>query len=201
MPDTDGAQGGTPNDGGKPDSSADDKSKATQQSTQSGGTPDGEGGTPDSAAEDTEALRKALRTERESRRDLERRLKAIEEKDLPEKDKADKRVIELEEENKGLAEALVRERTQNAIARAAAAQGIVDADVAMLLLEQQDLIDYNDDGEPVNVEAALKALVAKRPYLVRANSQNADAAAGTRGAGAPVKGMNDLIRRAAGREG
>lgn len=204
MPDN-GSQGGTPNTETETGSKADDdKNKGTnasQQSNESGGTPDAEGGTQDSAAEDTEALRKALRTERESRKELEKRLKAIEEKDLPEADKATKRAAELEEENRALAEQLVRERTNNAISRAATAAGIVDVEVAQLLLEQEDLIDYDDDGNPTNVVAALKALTTKRPFLVKANQQNADASAGTRSSGGPAKSMNDLIRRAAGREG
>lgn len=202
MADDDG-KGGTPSPGSATDSAADDNkgNQGAQQSNGSGGTPDAEGGTQDSAAGDTEALRKALKAERESRRDLEKRLKAIEEKDLPDADKARTRVTELEEENKSLAEQLVRERTSNAVTRAAASLGIVDVEVASLLLEQEDTIDYDDDGKPTNVEAALKALIAKRPFLVKANQQNADAAAGTRTSGGPVKSMNDLIRRAAGREG
>lgn len=201
----DGGPGGKPADGSATQTStsttAGQGTEGQQQSSQSGETPGGEGGTQDGAAGDTEALRGALKKERDARRVLESRVRELETKDLPDAQKAATRAQQLEEENKSLAEQLVRERTTNAVTRVAANLGVIDVDVAMLLLEQADTIDYDDEGKPINAEAALKALIAKRPYLVRSGQQSADAAAGTRAGAKPGGGMNDLIRRAAGREG
>ena len=53
---------------------------------------------------------------------------------------------------------------------AAGKLGIVDPDAAVKLLDWST-VEYGTDGSPTNVEAALKALIAKRPYLASQQQQ------------------------------
>lgn len=155
-----------------------------------------------------EAGRKAIQREREKAkaaeeraRAAEERIKAIEEKDLPAAEKAARRLAELEEENKRLAGELVMRDVAAEVAKAAAKIGVIDTDVVMVLLRENDSIDFDADGKPINVEAAIKDLVKQKPYLARPAGAGADAGAGTRAGATPGLGMNDIIRRAAGRTG
>lgn len=49
--------------------------------------------------------------------------------------------------------------------------GIIDLDAAHRLLDPQAL-EFGEDGKPTNVEAALKALVKEKPYLVRQEAKS-----------------------------
>ncbi len=53
----------------------------------------------------------------------------------------------------------------------AAAMGIIDPDAAVKLLDW-DTLEFGEDGAPKNVEAALKKLVAAKPYLVKAQGSS-----------------------------
>lgn len=176
--------------------------------------PNDDGAKPSEGAEQgddatlAEAGRKAIQREREKAKAAEERakaaeerIKAIEEKDLPAAEKAARRVAELEEENKRLASELVLRDVSAEVAKAATKIGVIDTDVVMVLLRENDSIDFDADGKPVNVEAAIKDLVKQKPYLARPTAAGADAGAGTRPGAAPGQGMNDIIRRAAGRTG
>lgn len=82
------------------------------------------------------------------------------------------------------------------IAAKAPALGIIDPELAVLLLTQSGKVTVNDDLTVSGLDEALKALIKERPHLVRATRQDVDAGAGTggsRGAGAS-KSMNDFIR-------
>lgn len=168
--------------------------------------PEGEGDGDEAAL--AEAGRKAIQRERdkakaaeERARAAEERIKAIEEKDLPAAEKAGRRVAELEEENKRLAADLVMRDVAAEVAKAAAKVGVIDTDVVMVLLRESDSIDFDAEGKPINVEAAIKDLIKSKPYLARPQAAGADAGAGTRPGATPGQGMNDIIRRAAGRQG
>lgn len=198
MPDS--GQGATPDaTGATPGQTEEPKPDAA------GATPDaaqGEGATPDL----NEAGRKALQRERdkakgaeERARAAEARIRELEEKDLPEAEKGKRRIEELEKENQRLAEELVQRDVATEVAKAAVKVGVIDSDVVMVLLRENDAIDFDSNGKPINVEAAVRDLVKSKPYLVRPGAGGADAGAGTRPGAAPGGGMNDLIRRAAGR--
>lgn len=202
-------ESGTPGATPTPDAA---KAGATEGKTTEGTKPpEGaapEGGKPSEPAtpEQDEATQTAIRNARElakraaDERDAARaRLKELEEKDLPEAEKTAKRNKELEEENQRLAQALVEIEVTAQVNAAAAKLGVVDAEVVSVLLREKDTIEFDADGRPVNVEAAMKALLREKPFLSRAAAQGADAGAGTRAGATPGGGMNDLIRRAAGR--
>lgn len=85
------------------------------------------------------------------------------------------------------------------IASRAPRLGIVDPELAVLLLERNNSVVVNDDGSVAGLDDALKALIKDRPHLVRATQQDIDAGAGTGGTRTPsgTKSMNDIIRGAA----
>lgn len=88
--------------------------------------------------------------------------------------------------------ALRQERTTNAVITAAAKKG-VDPDLAVRLMAGET-VEYDEDGRPVKVDAALDALVKKFPQLAATQSGGSSAANGARSAaGQPVE--TDAERR------
>lgn len=85
------------------------------------------------------------------------------------------------------------------IASRAPRLGIVDPEVAVLLLERNANVSVGDDGTVTGLDEALKALIKDKPHLVRATTQPVDAGAGTGGqrTGGGKTTMNDIIRGAA----
>lgn len=84
------------------------------------------------------------------------------------------------------------------IAAKAPKMGIVDPEVAVVLLERNPSITVSDDGVVTGLDEALKALVKEKPFLVRATSQGVDGGSGTGGGRPAAKpGMNEIIRGAA----
>lgn len=84
------------------------------------------------------------------------------------------------------------------IAARAPKMGIVDPEVAVVLLERNPGITVSDDGVVTGLEEALKQLVKDKPFLVRAATQGVDAGAGSGGGRPNAKpGMNEIIRGAA----
>jgi hypothetical protein len=161
-----------------------------------GGTGDGAGGDGDAGlrAELAKVREEAAR----SRRELAK-LKAAGESEQ------ERRERELEEAKASAASATAAVRTmrlENAVLRRASHHGIVDPDVAARLVE---LTADAWDGDTVKVpalDAALKALVKDKPYLVRAGGAAAgDGGGSNRENGAPAGAvdMNARIREMAGR--
>ncbi len=119
-------------------------------------------------AEYVRQLRAEAASNRKRAAELEAKVKADEESKLGESEKLTRRLAELE---KSLTEAQTRhtERvTRYEIMLAAQKLGIVDPDAAYKLLEP-GAITYDDNGQPQNVEKALRELAAKRPFLVGSN--------------------------------
>ena len=122
----------------------------------------------DQEAVSLEELRK-LRSEAAG---LRRRLKEREDADkaaedaaLSEAEKLKRRVAELEEAQRISQEERRVLLTRSAVEREARKLQIVDEDAAFRLLEP-DALEYGDDGQPTNVEKALKKLIERRPFLV-----------------------------------
>lgn len=119
---------------------------------------------------------------------LEERVKAME------KELADERAknTRLEQERKD-------ERTDGAIREAARRLNAADPDDVVRLLDRDDLT-IEEDGNPTNAEAIVRAMLRKKPHLTRAGG-GGGADGGNRGT--PGKGssedMNDLLRSARGR--
>lgn len=182
--------------------------EATTSPAAGGATPEADDADGGDVAALAEAGRKAIQRERdkakaaeERARAAEERAKAYEEKDLPEAERTKRRLSELEDENQRLAAELVNRDVAAEVAKAAAKIGVIDTDVVMVLLREEDSIDFDAKGKPINVEAAIKDLIKQKPYLARQSSAGADAGAGTRPGTSPGLSMNDAIRRAAGRQG
>lgn len=99
---------------------------------------------------------KALREAEKARADAE----------LTETQRLTNRQKELEAENEKLKTQLRENAIAAAIAKQALALGIIDPDAAVKLLNTDELEVDEETGKPKNVEAALKALIKDKPYLV-----------------------------------
>jgi len=150
---------------------------------------------------DAEYVRK-LRAEaadyRKRLRDLEGRVKTEEETRMPEQERLQKKTKELEQQVTQYQQSL-RERTlRYEVMLAASKLGIVDPDAAFRLLDTASL-EFDDNGQPKDVERALKALLSNKPYL----AAGAGHASATNPAGGTSKAINGdpmilAARRAAG---
>lgn len=96
-----------------------------------------------------------------------------------------------------------KERERNLILRYEIASraprlGIVDPEIAVLLLERSPGVTVADDGTVTGIDEALKQLIKDRPHLARSAALPVDAGAGVGGTrtGGKVT-MNDIIRRGA----
>jgi len=142
---------------------------------------------------DRERAMKTIRTLREEAKaavkqikeveTLRARVKEIDDAKLSEQERLTKRAEEAETK---LTQA--QKQTQDRINRyevqlQASRLGIVDPDAAVKLLDW-DTLEYAQDGTPKDVDAALKALLADRPYLAAAQQQQrpASQASATNGA-------------------
>lgn len=74
-------------------------------------------------------------------------------------------------------------RARQAVDRQARRLGVVDEDAAWRLLAP-DALAYDAAGAPTNVEEALRALVAERPWLVRGGAPGPEGTAGPETGGA-----------------
>lgn len=114
--------------------------------------------------------------------------KLAEDAKLSEQERLSKRVAELESRESSLQQA-VRERTlRYEVAVHAQKLGIVDADAAFRLMDQQAL-EFDEEGAPTNTEKVLGQMLKTRPYL--------QASAGP----PPVPGTTNGASRARGPEG
>lgn len=127
-------------------------------------------------------------------------LRQLREKDIPEAEKAQRRLVELE----AAASAWTIER-QNLVmeaqaVRLAAKLGFADAEDALgWLARNRNDVEFDDKGSPVNLERLLRELLKSKPhYQADAVRPRGSAEGGARGTGAPVD-FNAAIRRAAGR--
>jgi predicted RNase H-like nuclease (RuvC/YqgF family) len=138
-----------------------------------------------------EAYVRKLREEsagyRKRAQEAEAKVRAVEEKDLSEREKLQRRVEELETHNRNLEGSL---RSADVISQAARAGAVNPAMVAKLV-----------DKEAEDVGQAIAAIKKECPQLFRppAGSANGGAATGAGSAAPPKEGMNFLIRQAAGR--
>jgi hypothetical protein len=145
----------------------------------------------------------ALKTERAAReaaektaRDLVKRIKAFEDKDKSESEKAVERIAELERENTELRARQRADSLRDAATAAARKVGFWDPDLAYALIDPA-AVEFTEDGRPKNIEHLVGAIAREKPRLVNASP---DFGGGPRGGVAPSgTDMNAAIRRAAGR--
>lgn len=195
MPD-DTTTGGTPGGGGTPTQAG--QAGTGSQSSATGGTP-GSGGTPGQADDYTE-LKNAIAKERERARLAEERLKTVEEKDLPEAEKRQRRISELESAEKSWTSERQDLRMEIQAVRAAAKLGFADPEDALgWLSRNREKVVFDDKGHPTNLESLLREVLKTKPhFLAETVRPRGSAEGGARGTGAPVD-FNAAIRRAAGR--
>lgn len=136
--------------------------------------------------------------------DLEARLKQMEDAQLSEDQKREKahqdalaRAAELEQREAALAQQLKAERLQNAVERAAGRDekdknGAVKRpafhapDEAYALLNK-DAIEYDEQGNPTNIDVLLVDLATKRPHLVKAEPKASAGSPANPGRGAATE--------------
>lgn len=182
-----------PQDGNRQDS---------QQNPASGQEPQGGQGQQPDEGELPEPVREMLRNYRQENRSLRERLRAVEQQQQgggqPQGDTITKEQFQQHEQQ--WQERLRQQGVRSEVAMASAKLGIVDAEAAYRLLDTNDL-DFDDKGNPTNVEQALKNLTRERPWLV--NRTPRGGADGGAGGAAPRSGasMNDVLRQATGRGG
>jgi hypothetical protein len=111
-------------------------------------------------------LRREAQTLRKRLTDFEDRDKAAQAAALTDAEKLQKRLAELE-----LAHATAQKTHLERVVRyevmlKASALGVVDPDAAVKLLDWPAL-EFDDEGQPKNTEAVLKALLKAKPYLLK----------------------------------
>lgn len=193
----------TPQAGGpaQPQVGASQAQAAEAQSSQADGA-DNAGGTVD-----VEALQRQLadsvKAERQLRAERQRLIdaqKAADDAKLPEQERLQRRVKELEDATA----AHERERadwlTRDAVGRAALRLGFRDPVDAYALLDRGQL-DLDDKGQPRNVDRLLTDLLVAKPYLGSGQTGRPQGSAdgGTRGPAPQQIDMNAALRSAAGR--
>lgn len=152
-----------------------------------------------SAEPDTLTVEEARKLRSEAR-NLRERLKQLEEKDLPEAERRQKRLSELEaSETRWTTERQDLQMEASAV-RLATKLGFADADDALgWLARNRGKVTFSDEGRPTNLEHLLKELLREKPhYLAETSRSRGTAEGGARGVGAPVD-FNAALRRAAGR--
>lgn len=145
---------------------------------------------------DAEYVRK-LRSEaaeyRKKLRTLEEKVKAEEEAKLSEQERLQKRLAELERQRDDWERERQERSLRHEVELTAARLGIIDAEAAYRLIDLSE-IEFSEDGKAKNVEAKLKELIQRKPYLASAQmARNAGAGAGN---SQPDRvNMNEWIRK------
>jgi hypothetical protein len=97
-------------------------------------------------------------------RELEQKLKQYEEAQLSEQEKLQRRLAELERERaeweRNRQETVLRYEIQLAAQRL----GVVDTDAAYRLIDLSE-VEFDEEGRPTNVDAVVRGLLQKRPWL------------------------------------
>lgn len=127
------------------------------------GTEGGDGG----EEVDVATLQRDLLHARDQAAQFRAELKALREAKRQEKE-AEKteaqRVVEMESEVARLRAELASARLESSVAAHAARLNIIDPEAAVKLLDRS-LLELDEEGNPKNVEAALRELIKERPYL------------------------------------
>lgn len=158
-----------------------------------------EGGSADGGAADIERrlrnMEEATRRMAQERDEARRLLEEARRQALPDDERA--RLTALDQQ---LAQQRDKERSlilRYEIASRAPKLGIVDPEIAVLLLERNGNLNVTDSGEVEGLDEALRQLVKDKPHLVRATNVAVDAGAGASGGGGrPKQSMNEFIRAA-----
>ncbi len=111
-----------------------------------------------------EALKAQHKAERARAAELETKLKAFEDAKLSDTERLTKRIAELERQHTDASRAQQERILRYEAQLAASKLAIVDPDAAVKLMDWSAL-EYDEAGQPTNIESVLKELVKQRPYL------------------------------------
>jgi len=198
MPDSTGASGGQAPAGTQPQEGTPPGGQEPQgtQTGQEPGAPDGEAEviTTDPAllAQQLREVRREQARNRQKLAALEQEKAAAEAAKLSDVERKDREIAALKEERDGLQAQLVDQRLQTAVTEAASKLGFRNPALAYSLLDKADLVD--EAGKVRGVEAALRQLLQKEPYL--GTGAPVDFGGGQRGkpSGDGKPSMNDALR-------
>lgn len=195
--------GQVPTSGGAPAAPTDTPSTGTNPkvapTAPAAGADDGDG-----HSEEPMSLEEARKLRRESN-ELRKRIKSAEDRITAEEDakrseseRLVKQVADLEAANASLLAQGQERAVRLSTVEVASRLGFRNPEVAYRLLDKAD-IDFDDIGQPKNVEKLLKALLDKEPYLARTNGAG-DFGGGNRGQTPEGKpSMNELLKRGFGK--
>lgn len=162
------------------------------------------GAGPDPSSTDDRAAanhREALARIASERDALRTELKTLREKDLPEAERTSRRLAELEQSERTWQMERQDLRMEAQAIRVASKLDYYDAEDALgWLARHRDRVEFDDKGNPTNLEKLLRELAKENPrYLKAAAQPRGSAEGGTRGEAGGVIDMNAALRRAAGR--
>jgi hypothetical protein len=168
----------------------DPQAQAADAQQPQAGSATGEGTEPDAAA-----LQRELTQARREAAGYRTKLKSYEDRDKSESEKSTERIAELERELAEARTSIRSNRLQAAAFSAARKLGFRNPDLAYRLVSVAE-VEFDDAGQPKNIERLLDGIAKADPYLVNGTT---DSGLGPRGSAAPSVDMNASIRRAAGR--
>lgn len=154
----------SPDDGGGEGGS--EKSDPPKDEEKKDGEGDPPGGEPEKFDADyVKSLRDENAKARRKQRDLETELQKLRDRDLSETEKKERELKDAQEQATRAQERYRAKAVQAAVAMQAGALEIVDAEAAILFIQGQ--VEFDEEGEPQNVDRLLKDLVKAKPYLVK----------------------------------
>lgn len=176
-----------PKEGGKPESKEGEE-PPEEEDDDDDETSDDDDDDDDPKGRDTTKLKSALDKERKERKRLEKenranakRLKALEDKDKTESEKAKGDAAEATEKAKNLSAKLLKNSVDTAIIKMAGKFNFADIDDALRLVDRNEIDVEQDEDDPSDVEidektveAALKALAKSKPHLVKKSTDDDD---------------------------
>lgn len=116
----------------------------------------------------------------------------MQQQQMSELEKANKRAADLERELADATAARQESLLRASVVAEAAKRNVVDPDAAMALIDRTSL-EFDEQGQPVNIATAMDSLLEQRPYLVAAaGGARGNADLGARGAA----GSDQLSREA-----
>jgi hypothetical protein len=196
---TTSASGAQAAPGSQPQVGASQAQAADAQSSQADGA-DNASGTEDVAAlrHELEEARQDAARYRKKAGLLESEKKAAEDAKLPEQERLQRRLADLERQASSHEQERRDWQVREAVTRSASKLGYADPVDAFALLDRSAL-EFADDGTPKNTDRLLADLLRAKPYLAGGTRPMGSFDGGVRGQPAKGQDMNAVLRAAAGR--
>lgn len=120
--------------------------------------------------EEARKLRSEAANLRKRLKELEDQKRQMDEAKLSETERLQKRLAELERQSTEYQQTMQARTLEYEVKLHAARLGVVDPEAAYRLLDIRE-IEFGEDGKPANIEKALRALIAAKPYLAGGGGQ------------------------------